>query len=289
MPVAYEPHEETLPDGTRRVFERWMKWNVHPKRSGDEMVASVKDDIEQLKSKNHWIFSDSITAWREEEAQKHAWAGDMVYISLGLWVPFLPGRNIWEDSIYLTDYPGLCEEWNKLYTQAVLRMAESRAKASLSPIAIIWNDIAMKGGLIYPPYVLEKYFFRGLHEMVSMLHSNGIKAIFHSDGDVSEIFDRLIDCGIDGFNPLEISAGMDVSRFVEKYGKKVTLVGGLDAVNVLAFGNPGSVAAATKKLIREAGSSGRLIIGSSSGQIDNSMPFENLMAYFYTVWEHKNF
>ena len=287
MPLAHEPLEEVLQDCTRRVVERWMTWNIYPKRSDDEMLKSLTDDIERLKDKTHWLRSSDTAAWKAEEAKKCVWAGDMLYINLGLWLPVLPGRNIEEESLYLADYPELCREWNKLSTQAVLRMAEARAGVSPSPVAIIWNDIAMKGGLIYPPGVLEQYFFPGLHEMVDILHSKGIKVIFHSDGDVSTVFDRLIDCGIDGFNPLEISAGMQVSHFVEKYGKKVTLVGGLDAVDVLAFGNPESVARATRRLIRETG--GRLIIGSSSGQLDNSMPFENIMAYFNAVWESKNF
>ncbi|MCL2813828.1 MAG: hypothetical protein FWD23_04435 [Oscillospiraceae bacterium] len=291
MPAAYEPHEETLPDKTRRVFERWMVWDVYPKRGGEEMVLSLKDGIEQLESANNRHFSDNddAAAWKTEEEQKHIWAGDMVYISLGLGLPILPGRTIEENSFYLADCPKLCKQWNRLGTQSALRMAESHARESSSPVAIIWNDFAMKGGLIYPPRVLDEYFFPGLHEMVSILHANGIKAIFHSDGDVSKVFDRLVDCGIDGFNPLEISAGMEVSDFVGKYGKKVTLVGGMDAVNVLAFGTPETVANATKKLISEAGKNGRLIIGSSSGQLDNSMPFENIMSYFNTVQEHKNF
>jgi len=286
MPMAYEPREEMLEDGTRRVFERWMTWNIYPKRGDDEMLKSLKDDIERLKDKTHWLFTNDTAVWKADEAQKCVWAEDMIYINLGLWIPVLPGRNIEEESLYLADYPELCREWNKLMTQAVLKMVEARAAESPSPVAIIWNDIAMKGGLIYPPDVLERYFFPGLHEMTDILRSKGIKIIFHSDGDVSPVFDKLIDCGIDGFNPLEISAGMEVSHFVEKYGKKVTLVGGLDAVDVLAFGNPESVARAVKKLIRETG--GRLIIGSSSGQLDNSMPFENLTAYFNTVWETKN-
>jgi len=284
MPAAYEPHEETYPDGTRKIYERWMTWTVYPERGDGELLKSLKDEIGSLKDKNHWLFSDDIPSWKADADKKQKWAEDMVYIDLGLWLPVLPGRNIEENSFYLADYPELCVEWNQLATQAVLRMAEGRAKETPSPVAIIWNDIAMKGGLIYPPYVLDQYFFPGLNEMVSILHSNGIKVIFHSDGDAGAALDRLIDCGIDGFNPLEISAGMQVSHFIEKYGEKVTLVGGLDAVDVLAFGTPDTVARATKKLMREAGKNGRLIVGSSSGQIDNSMPFENLTAYFNTVW-----
>jgi uroporphyrinogen-III decarboxylase len=286
MPVAYEPREEILPDGTKCVFERWMKWHSYSERGDDVMLKSLKDEIERLESKNHWLFGDYIADWKAAAEKKQEWAEGMIVMQ-GLWLPVLPGRTIEEHAIYLADCPELCREWNQLLTRAVLQGLEKQVKANLPPpVVIIWNDIAMKGGLIYPPDVLEEYLFPGLHEMCGILRSNGIKSVFHSDGDVSRVLDELIDCGIDGFNPLEISAGMKVSDFFEKYGKKTALVGGMDAVDVLAFGTPESVAEAAKKLMREARESGgRLIIGSSSGQLDNSMPFENLMAYFNTVGE----
>jgi len=290
MPVAYEPKEEILPNGTRRVLERWMAWNSHKTRADEELSKDIKKEIEGLENPRHWLYSRDTASWRKEAEERNEWAGEMVYIHQGLWVPLLPGRTIEEQSFYLADYPELCDEWHRLMLKGVLYSTEIYSKEKMSPVAIIWVDIAMKGGLIYPPEVLDKYFFPGLREQMSILHSHGIKGVFHSDGDVSAVMDKLIDCGIDGFNPLEISAGMDVSHFFERYGKKVTLVGGLDAVDVLAFGNPESVAAATKKIIREAAETGSgLIIGSSSGEIDNSMPVGNVMAYFNAVWETKNF
>ncbi|MGB9682620.1 MAG: uroporphyrinogen decarboxylase family protein [bacterium] len=114
----------------------------------------------------------------------------------------------------------------------------------------------------------------------------GIKVIFHSDGNVSKAMDALICCGIDGFNPLEISAGMDYESFKEEYGNKIVLVGGLDAVEILSFATPEVVISETKRFLEIAGKGGGLISASSSGQLDNSMPFENIMASFETVWRY---
>ncbi|MCL2740959.1 MAG: hypothetical protein FWE70_02470 [Oscillospiraceae bacterium] len=284
MPVAYEPHEEELPYGGRKVVERWMVWNAHGRRPESEVVGSVKDDIDRLTAGTHWIQGGYGEGWRSEDERRHAWSGDMAYISLGLHVPMLPGRTFEEEFFTLADHPGLCGEWHALQTRACMANTEARAAAGLSKVAIIWNDIAIKGGLIYPPHVLERFFYPGLREMVSILHGHGVKAIFHSDGDVTGIMDELASCGIDGFNPLEVSAGMEARHFFERYGDRVTLVGGLDAVDVLAFGTPAEVADATRALIKEAGPGGRLIMGSSSGQLDGGMPLENLMAYIGAVW-----
>ncbi|MCL2664754.1 MAG: hypothetical protein FWE82_04005 [Defluviitaleaceae bacterium] len=286
MPQAYEPKDEIFADGTRRVTERWMAWNIYPVRSRRQMKKYLTEEIERLEAGEHWLFADFAESWRKESEARHAWAQDMVYIDLGLWAPLLPGKNFEEEAMFLSDFKALCKRWNRLMNAAVLAMAEKRANVSPSPVAIIWNDIAMKGNLIYPPELLEEFFLPGLEEMISMLHSKNIKAVFHSDGNVTKILDRLADCGIDGFNPLEISAGMEASHFFEKYGKKVTLVGGMDAVGVLALGSPKNAAAAAKKLMREAEGCGRLILGSSSGQLDNSMPLENILAYFNAVWEN---
>ena len=289
MPVARAPCEEILPDGTRRLHERWMHWDIHPKRSEEEMFKALAAEVDELESGESRPSGEHVAAWKEDEARKTAWAGNMAYISLGLSNPILPGRNIVENAFYFADCPDLCRKWNKLKNQQGLEWADAISTGCKTPVAIIWDDIAMKGGPIFSPELLDELYFPRLHDMVSMLHSKGIKTVFHSDGDVSPVFNRLADCGIDGFNPLEISAGMNVNQFVEQYGKKVSLVGGLDAVDVLAFGTPASVTEATRQLIRDAGTKtgGRLIIGSSSGQIDNSMPFENLIAYFNTVWETK--
>ena len=283
MSTVYEPHEEILTDGTRRVYERWMAWNIAPKRDINEMAKSIKKEIEQLEGRV--ITKEDLAKWKEDEARYKAWAEDMVYISVSSSASILPG-NIEESAYLFADYPDLCKKWNKTANLANLEWLDAISTGCLAPVAIIWNDIAIKNTLLYSPALLDELFFPWLNEMVSMLHSKGVKVIFHSDGDVSSVFNQLAASGIDGFNPLEITAGMNVEHFYDKYGKKVALVGGMDAVDDLAFGTPESVLAATKKLIQKAWKKGSFIAASSSGEIDNSMPFENVMAYFEAVWNY---
>ena len=66
----------------------------------------------------------------------------------------------------------------------------------------------------------------------------------------------------------------------------MALVGGLDAVECLGLGSVDKVTTETKRLIDTAGKNGGLIAGSASGELDNSMPFENVMTYLETVWHY---
>lgn len=153
-------------------------------------------------------------------------------------------------------------------------------------MCIHWSDIACKQRLLYPPELLETLFYPHLAAQIELLHGRGIKVLFHSDGDVSKALPRLVECGIDAFNPLEITAEMDVPTFQEICGPDVVLAGGLDAVDVLALGSPASVAAETIRLMAAFRRHGNLIVGSASGEIDNSMPTENVLAMMDTVWKH---
>ena len=139
------------------------------------------------------------------------------------------------------------------------------------------------------PATLERLFFPYLREMCELAHSRGVKVVFHSDGNVTAILPQLAACGIDGLNPLETSAGMDYAAFKEfsvlQASKPVALVGGLDAVDILARGTVDQVVAATRRLLQIAGAGGGLIAASASGEVDNSMPLANVLAFWETVWE----
>ena len=113
----------------------------------------------------------------------------------------------------------------------------------------------------------------------------GIKVIFHSDGNVMEILDDMIESGIDGLNPIEPIAGMDIAYLKKKYYKKLILVGNLDCSQILPLGTKEEVIEATKKCIRDASKGGGHFIGSSS-EITPSTPLENILAFYRTIHEY---
>jgi hypothetical protein len=279
--------EELLPDGSRQVRERWTTWIVPPReRDPAEFRALVEREIEENEA--FGLSATEIATWCAEARQNQALCGEMVFMHLGLSVGILPGFNTprMEEGLYLyADDPELCMRWNRAWNSSQLLRAEALPEAEVCPVVIIWDDLAYKEKLFCSPALLERFFFPTLREMCGLLHNRGIKVVFHSDGNVGEILPRLIACGIDGFNPLEISAGMDYTAFKQQYGGQVALVGGLDAVGVLAYGTVDQVVAETRRLLRVAGEGGGLLPASASGQVDNGMPLENVLAFWETVWE----
>ncbi len=65
---------------------------------------------------------------------------------------------------------------------------------------------------------------------IDWAHNKGIKAHLHSCGDINPLVPELIEMGLDALNPLEVKAGMNPVALKEKYGDKLVLHGGINAV-----------------------------------------------------------
>ncbi len=127
-----------------------------------------------------------------------------------------------------------------------------------------------------------------LRRTIEPLTKAGIKTIFHSDGYVMPIIDDMIEAGIDGLNPIEPIAGMDIGYLKRQYGEKLVLVGNVDCSQVLPLGTREEVIEATKSCIREASPGGGHFIGSSS-EIVPATPIENILAFYETVHEYGSY
>lgn len=281
--VPNEPRVTEHENGAREVVERWTTWTTERRLAPDEVAGALEEQIEQAEV---WTVGGSAAQnARRWVAEADAYCGDMLYIHYGTNIPICP-FDLEQGFYALADHPDLVRRWNRTVNDRNLREMDARADPGIVPVCILWNDIAAKGGLIYPPAMLDELFYPHLRQQIDLLHSRGIKALFHSDGDVTQALPELMDCGIDAFNPLEVSAGMEAKRFLDICGDRVVLVGGIDAVDVLARGTPQLVAAETKRLIDLFADTGNLIVASASGQIDDSMPLENVLAMYETVWEY---
>ena len=71
-----------------------------------------------------------------------------------------------------------------------------------------------------------------------------MKIFLHSCGSIKPFITALIDCGVDVFNPVQISAeNMDPTQLKNEFGDKVTFWGGgCDTQRVLSTGTPDEVA-----------------------------------------------
>ena len=171
---------------------------------------------------------------------------------------------------------GRCEEH--------ARYAQTAGEAKLCPLCMVGDDIAYKGRLMFSPVFLRRTFIPMLRRVCETLHAHGVKVMFHSDGNVMEILDDMIEAGIDGLNPIEPIAGMDIALLKKKYYGKLVLLGNVDCSQVLPLGTKEQVIKATKRCIRDASTGGGHFIGSSS-EVTPSTPLENILAFYGTVRE----
>jgi len=106
--------------------------------------------------------------------------------------------------------------------------AEIEAAAGLLDGFVIWGDVAYKKGMFFSPAYWREYFKPWVAKMTACAHAHGLPVIYHGCGNVKAIFQDYIDIGIDGYNPLEAKAGMDVVDLRRRYGHRMAFCGNSD-------------------------------------------------------------
>ena len=244
---------------------------------------------------------DDLKAFNVQPADEDAIREPLVNWNLGqkarfeprtMWIPGggcgfhatygLMGQQLFSYAVY--DDPSSLERILEVQTENAYRAAKVVTAAKLAPIYFIGDDIAYKGRLMFSPDFLRKTFIKSLKKCIEPAKAAGQKVIFHSDGYVMDILDDMIDAGIDGLNPIEPLAGMDIALLKKRYGKNLVLVGNVDCSQVLPLGSVSDVIRATKQCLRDAGHGGGLLIGSSS-EIVPCTPVENILAFYDTCRE----
>jgi len=145
----------------------------------------------------------------------------------------------------------------------------------------IYDDMAYNEGTMMSPASFERIFFPAYKRMVKAFKGTGAaKVILHSDGNIAPVLDMLMEAGIDGINPVEPRAGLHIPTLKEKYGDKLSFIGGMCNSQVLPDGNKAEIEKQAMEII-EAGKDGGVVIGAHS--IGPDIPVQNYVLYHETV------
>jgi len=131
-------------------------------------------------------------------------------------------------------------------------------------LILLWDDYGFKNGLFMSPRNYRKYVFPWIKRICDAAHKQDCKILLHSDGDLLEIFEDIIDCGVDVLNPVESTTAnpdYDIFKLNEKYGDKISFAGNLSPI-MLALGEISEIEAYAKRLIREVAPGGGYIFSS---------------------------
>ncbi len=188
------------------------------------------------------------------------------------------GIDLFGKAIYLapdlvTRLLDIFEKWCRIRTQLW-------AENDLGPAFFIGEDIAFGSGLMFSPNFLKVHIFPRIARIMQPLKRRGVRVIFHSDGALHSIIDHLVgELRIDGLNPIEPAAGMDIAKIKAEYGERLILVGNIDVSKLLPFGTPQEVERAVRNTVAAAAPGGGFCLGSSS-EIHNAIPAENALTMY---------
>jgi uroporphyrinogen decarboxylase len=105
-----------------------------------------------------------------------------------------------------------------------------------------------------------------------------ILMLYHSDGDLSEVLDDLIEIGITIINPIQPEC-MDVIKVKKKYGDRITMHGTISIQRTLPNGTVEDVRCEVMDRIRDCGENGGLVI-CPANHVQNDTPLENLLEVY---------
>jgi len=178
----------------------------------------------------------------------------------------------------------LVKKINQDIGRLVVNMFENMI--SVPQVCAIWysDDIAFASGLIVSPEILDDLFFPWLKK-IGILAANYDKPfIYHSDGLLFDVMEKIIDCGVTTLHPIEPKA-MDIKEVKQRFGNKLSLIGNID-VDLLARGTIEDVNRAVINNIESVGLNGGYCVGSGNS-ITEYVKFENYLTMINTAKNYK--
>ena len=151
----------------------------------------------------------------------------------------------------------------------------------------IGDDLGMQTGLLISPKMYREAL-KPIHaDFISFIKERTkAKVFFHTDGDVYDIADDLVEIGVDILNPIQTSAGRmsDLEGLKKRYGNNLCFCGAIDTFRVLPFGSPEDVRQEVSRVINILGPGGGYLVASVHTILDE-VPPQNVLAMVDAVDE----
>lgn len=119
-------------------------------------------------------------------------------------------------------------EWNRAFAMNCLDLGVDMIHVS--------DDWGAQNRLMFSP----RMWWRMIHPYHQItcdaVLARGAPLSLHSDGNINQVVDGILDLGYNVIHPWQESAGMSLSAFKEQYAGRFVVMGGLDVQTTLGFG-----------------------------------------------------
>lgn len=176
------------------------------------------------------------------------------------------------------------------FAEALLRAIADRCKALMGHFLAelgedvdmikIGDDLGTEQSLLMSPAMYRR-ILKPIHaDYIAFIRERTkAKIFFHTDGDVFDLLDDLVEIGVDILNPVQAGSGKlgNLAEVKRRYGSRLAFCGAIDTQRVLPTGTPEQVRAEVRRAIGTLGPGGGYLLAAVH-TIMNEVPPENILA-----------
>ena len=144
------------------------------------------------------------------------------------------------------------------------------------PGVLMEDDTAGTNGPLISPDMFREMCFPFLKGRLEHVKQFVPQVVFHNCGNNIPLMDMMIEAGVDCYQSLQTTAGMEVGKLKEMFGDRLAFWGGVP-VEALIAGTPEDVRKAVRTAMERGAPGGGFILGPSHSVAKNTK-YENFMA-----------
>jgi hypothetical protein len=227
---------------SERIITRRNKWGAIVKSSkvGESIPQYVsfplrtREDFQTYRSR--WDPANSARYPQDWGTRKAAWKRRTYPISIyaygwyGLLRELMGVEGL---SVALHEDESLIDSVCEFWGDFLIQVFDRALKEADVDYVLFWEDLAFKTGPLLSPRHFRRFFLPHYKRVIEQFRRHGLKLFMvDSDGNIESILPLWIEAGINILAPFEVSAGMDVRRVERDYGKDLSMVGGIDKMEI---------------------------------------------------------
>ncbi len=166
------------------------------------------------------------------------------------------------------------------FTRRSTACARAFAEAGFDVIRL-GDDIGTQKGMLMSLEMWREHFKPRLRQVVAAIRAaSGERKVwvqYHSDGDITDAIDDLIEIGIDILNPIQPEC-MDPEVVAAKSRDRIALCGMIGTQTTLPFGSTADVQRAVERCRQLYAEGARVIVGPTH-VVQPDVPWENIVAF----------
>lgn len=175
----------------------------------------------------------------------------------------------------LAVHPGFVEELLDTVVEYDLAVIEEAGRFDFDAFQL-GDDWGQQSGVTMGPEAWRRFIKPRVAKLYAAAHDAGKHVVIHSCGAVQELFQDLIEVGVEVFGPFQPEV-MDVVAMKRRFGDRLAFYGGVSTQKTLPHATPAEVRAEVRRLIEEVGRGGGYVLAPAH-DVQRDVPLENILA-----------